>query len=75
MKFYKKAIDYILEADVLIIGGTSLTVYPAATLIKYFRGSKLVIINKDITQYDRYADLVIHAPVGEVLSQVHALEH
>lgn len=71
----QKAIDYILEADVLIIGGTSLTVYPAATLIKYFRGSKLVIINKDITQYDRYADLVIHAPVGEVLSQVHALEH
>ena len=63
-----------MEAEVLIVGGTSLTVYPAAGLIKYFHGNKLVIINKDVTPYDRYADLVIHAPVGEVLSQVYALQ-
>ncbi|HNZ77625.1 MAG TPA: NAD-dependent protein deacylase [Bacilli bacterium] len=70
----QKAVNYIMEAEVLIVGGTSLTVYPAAGLIKYFRGNKLVIINKDVTPYDRYADLVIHAPVGEVLSQVYALQ-
>lgn len=70
----QKAVNYIMEAEVLIVGGTSLTVYPAAGLIKYFRGNKLVIINKDLTPYDRYADLVIHAPVGEVLSQVYALQ-
>ena len=70
----QKAVNYIMEAEVLIVGGTSLTVYPAAGLIKYFHGNKLVIINKDVTPYDRYADLVIHAPVGEVLSQVYALQ-
>ena len=54
----------------LIIGGTSLAVYPAAGLIDYYRGSKLVLINKSATPADSRADLVIHAPIGEVLSQV-----
>ncbi len=63
----QKAISYIAAADVLIIGGTSLTVYPAAGLIDYYRGKKLVLINKGITPMDRRADLVIAAPIGEVL--------
>ena len=54
------------EADVLIIGGTSLSVYPAASLIDDFRGRYLVVINKDRTPRDRIADLVINAPIGEV---------
>ena len=62
--------DYISRADILIIGGTSLAVYPAAGLIDYYRGNKLVLINKSATPADRRADLVIHAPIGEVLSQI-----
>ena len=54
-------------ADVLIIGGTSLTVYPAAGLIDYYRGHKLVLINKSVTPMDNRADLVISGPIGEVL--------
>lgn len=64
----EKAISYIRNADMLIIGGTSLAVYPAAGLIDYYRGSKLVLINKDKTSRDSQADLVLHAPIGEVLS-------
>ncbi|MGM9612952.1 MAG: NAD-dependent protein deacylase [Butyricicoccus sp.] len=64
------SVDYISRADILIIGGTSLAVYPAAGLIDYYRGHKLVLINKSATPADRRADLVIHAPIGEVLSQV-----
>lgn len=64
------SVDYIARADILIIGGTSLAVYPAAGLIDYYRGHKLVLINKSATPADRRADLVIHAPIGEVLSQV-----
>lgn len=64
------SVDYIRRADILIIGGTSLAVYPAAGLIDYYRGSKLVLINKSATPADSRADLVIHAPIGEVLSQV-----
>ena len=64
------AILYISKADVLIIGGTSLVVYPAAGLINYYRGNKLILINRDPTPYDRKADLVINAPIGQVLGEV-----
>lgn len=71
-----KAIDYISKADMLIIGGTSLSVYPAAGLIQYYQGNKLVIINKSITQYDSVADLIINKNIGEVFSKVmEDLEH
>ena len=66
----ERAIRYIANADVLIIAGTSLAVYPAAGLINYYRGNKLVVINKTPLRADLGADLVITAPVGEVLSQV-----
>ena len=65
-----KSVEYIANADILIIGGTSLAVYPAASLIDYYRGSKLVLVNKTSTPADRRADLVIHAPIGEVFSQL-----
>lgn len=64
-----KAVKYISEADVLIIAGTSLTVYPAAGLIDYYKGNKLVLINKSATPRDNIADLIIHEPVGETLGQ------
>ena len=63
-----KAVNYISNADVLIIGGTSLTVYPAAGLIDYFSGLKLVLINKSATTKDSKADLVINSSIGEALS-------
>ena len=66
----ERALDYIQNAEVLIIGGTSLGVYPAAGLIHYYRGSKLALVNLSETPYDRYADLVIHEKIGEVFSQV-----
>ena len=65
----RKSIEYISKADLLIVAGTSLTVYPAAGLIDYFKGDKLVVINKTSTQRDSYADLLITDAVGEVLSQ------
>ena len=65
-----KSVDYIRKADILIIGGTSLAVYPAASLINYYRGNKLVLVNKSATPADRSADLVIHKPIGEVFSQL-----
>ena len=64
------AVNAICHADMLIIGGTSLAVYPAAGLIDYYRGNKLVLVNKSPTPADRRADLVIHAPIGEVFSQL-----
>ena len=64
----EKAVSYIRNADMLIIGGTSLAVYPAAGLIDYYRSGKLVLINKDKTSRDSQADLVLHAPIGEVHS-------
>ena len=64
------AIHAISQAEVLIIGGTSLAVYPAAGLIDYYRGNKLVLINKSETPMDSRADLVIQAPIGEVFSTV-----
>ena len=60
----------ISRCDVLIIGGTSLVVYPAAGLIQYYQGSKLVLINRDATPYDRKADLVIHDSIGKVLDAI-----
>ena len=64
------AINAISDADMLIIGGTSLVVYPAASFIRYFRGKYLVIINKDATSYDRNANLVIHEKLGSVFSKL-----
>ena len=66
----EKALQYIANADMLIIGGTSLVVYPAAGLVRYYRGSKLVVINKDATGLDADAALCISAPIGEVLGQL-----
>lgn len=65
-----KAVHYIRQADMLMIGGTSLAVYPAAGLVRYYRGSKLVVINKGETSANVDADLVIDGPIGEVLSQL-----
>jgi NAD-dependent deacetylase len=62
-----KSVAYISQADMLIVGGTSLTVYPAAGLIDYYRGSKMVLINKTVTPMDDKADLVISGSIGEVL--------
>ena len=59
-----------IRTDVLIIGGTSLAVYPAAGLIDYYRGNRLVLINKSPTGMDYRADLAISAPIGEVFSQI-----
>lgn len=63
------AVNAIAAADTLIVGGTSLVVYPAAGLIRYFRGKHLVLINKSVTPYDQKASLVIHDPIGEVLGE------
>jgi len=65
-----RAVEYIHNADILIIGGTSLVVYPAAGLIDYYRGNKLVLVNMGETPQDSAADLVIHARIGEVFSQL-----
>ena len=65
----QKAVRYIQEADILIIGGTSLTVYPAAGLIDYYRGNKLVLINMAATVKDGMADLIIKRKIGEALSE------
>ncbi|MCI8453408.1 MAG: NAD-dependent protein deacylase [Lachnospiraceae bacterium] len=65
----EKAVSYISQADVLIIGGTSLTVYPAAGLLNYYRGNRLVLINKSVTPMDSRADLVISGPIGEILGE------
>lgn len=64
------AVNAIAQADTLIVGGTTLIVYPAAGLIRYFRGKNLVLINMSATQADKSADLVIRDPIGEVFSQV-----
>lgn len=65
-----KAVNYIRNADVLIIGGTSLVVYPAAGLVNYYRGKKLVLINLQPTGMDHRADLVISGRIGEVFSKI-----
>lgn len=63
------SIRAIGQADMLIVAGTSLTVYPAAGLIRYYRGNRLVLINRDETSYDGYADLVIHDSLGNVFGK------
>ncbi|MBQ4523880.1 MAG: NAD-dependent protein deacylase [Lachnospiraceae bacterium] len=63
------AVKHIRQADTLVIGGTSLTVYPAAGLIEYFRGKNLVLINRDVTPMDSMADLVINDSIGKVLGE------
>ena len=60
----------IYNADMLIVGGTSLTVYPAASLIRYYRGKRLVLINRDETPYDSQADLVFHESLGNIFDQL-----
>ena len=65
-----KSVDAIQAADVMIVGGTSLNVYPAAGLISYFRGEHLVLINRSATPYDDAADLVIHDTIGKVLDAI-----
>lgn len=70
MKVLDKALRYISECETLIIGGTSLTVYPAAGLVNYFQGKNLVIINKSYSPYDSKADLVINDSIGEVFKEL-----
>lgn len=67
---FTKAIKIINKADTLIVAGTSLTVYPAASLIQYYYGNKLVVINRDATTADQYADLVFHESLGEVFGRI-----
>ena len=69
MSVMEKALRYIAAADMLIIGGTSLVVYPAAGLIDYYRGHKLVLINESVTSRDGQADLVISDSIGKVLGE------
>ena len=70
MDVFSQAIQAISRADLLIIGGTSLVVYPAANLVHYFQGRQLVLINKSNTVQDNQADLLIKGKIGEVLSKV-----
>lgn len=65
---FEEAESEVRQADLLIVGGTSLAVYPATGLLNYFHGSHLVLINKSETPYDSMADLVIHDPIGQVFS-------
>ena len=69
-KTINAAVRYIHEADVLIIGGTSLAVYPAAGLLHYFHGNHLVLINKSATPMDADADLLLQCGLGEVFSRI-----
>ncbi len=66
----EQSISAISQADMLIVAGTSLTVYPAAGLVDYYRGNRLVLINRDTTPYDSRADLVLHESLGAVFSQL-----
>ncbi len=70
MDIYNRSINAIANADTMIVAGTSLTVFPAAGLVRYFEGANLILINRDVTPLDNQADLVIHGSVGEILSQI-----
>ena len=70
MEVFQQAAQAIQQADLLIIGGTSLVVYPAASLIQYFAGKHLVVINKTSIPQDNQADLVIEGKIGEVLGKL-----
>lgn len=65
-----RAVEYIRGAEVLIVGGTSLAVYPAAGLINYYRGDKLVLVNRGATPYDGAANLIIHEKIGDVFARI-----
>ena len=69
-KILTSSVHYIQEAEVLIIGGTSLAVYPAAGLLRYYGGDRLVLINKTPTPYDGAADLILSGKIGELLGQI-----
>ena len=69
-KTIEKSVMAIRNADLLIVAGTSLTVYPAAGLINYYQGKRLVLINRDATQYDHYADLVFHESMGRIFERL-----
>lgn len=69
-KILTSSVHYIQEAEVLIIGGTSLAVYPAAGLLDYYRGNKLVLVNKTPTQKDKVADLVVQGSIGEIFGML-----
>ena len=66
----EKSVEAIAEADLLIVAGTSLTVYPAAGLIRYYQGNRLVLNNRDETPYDDVANLVFHEKLGDIFSQL-----
>lgn len=66
----EKSIEYIQNADMLIVGGTSLAVYPAASFVEYFSGKYIVIINKSETSFDKNADLIINDSIGKVMEEV-----
>ena len=68
--FFEGAVCAIQNADLLIVAGTSLTVYPAAGLVNYYRGNRMVLINRDVTPYDSYANLVFHQSLGEIFSKL-----
>ena len=73
MDIMRSAVEYISQAEILIIGGTSLAVYPAAGLIDYYRGDKLVVINRDPTPRDGRANLLIKGNIGEILGGIHGI--
>lgn len=66
----EQSVCAIMEADLLIVAGTSLTVYPAAGLIHYYRGNRLVLINRDVTPYDHRANLCFHQSLGDIFKQL-----
>lgn len=70
MEVFDRAIDYISKSEILIIGGTSLNVYPAAGLVDYYRGDCLVLMNRTETSYDRKADFVLREPIGTVMEEL-----
>ena len=70
MNILNKSAQYIMSADTLIVGGTSLVVYPAAGLINYFKGKNLVLINKRQTDYDNLSTIVINEAIGETLAKI-----
>lgn len=70
MSIVNRAVEWIRQADMLIVGGTSLSVYPAAGLIDYYTGNRLVVVNKSATPRDREADLLVQGAIGEIFSQL-----
>jgi NAD-dependent deacetylase len=74
-KVVNEAVEHILKADTLIVGGSSLVVYPAAGLIRYFKGDNLVLINKTPTQFDSSANLTIRKPIGEVFYKMAKIDN